>query len=41
VKKGFTWDGLDVHAEEIIMERNPVSPVCGKGKTKTARRKKE
>lgn len=37
----FLWDGLEAHAEEIVVERNPVCPVCGKGKTKAPVRKKK
>jgi adenylyltransferase/sulfurtransferase len=25
----FIWDGLESHAEEIAVERNPACPVCG------------
>jgi molybdopterin/thiamine biosynthesis adenylyltransferase len=25
----FLWDGLESHAEEIAVERNPACPVCG------------
>lgn len=25
----FIWDGLEAHAEEIVVERNPNCPVCG------------
>jgi len=35
----FLWDGLEAHADEIIVERNPACPVCGKGKTETTVRK--
>lgn len=32
----FIWDGLEAHAEEIIVDRNPACPVCGDGRTKTS-----
>ncbi len=35
----FLWDGLEAHAEEIIVERNLACPVCGKGKAGTTVRK--
>jgi molybdopterin/thiamine biosynthesis adenylyltransferase len=38
----FLWDGLEAHAEEIVVERNPACPVCGKQKNmrSPARKKK-
>jgi molybdopterin/thiamine biosynthesis adenylyltransferase len=37
----FLWDGLESHAEEIAVERNPACPVCGDCHTaKTPARKK-
>lgn len=35
----FLWDGLEAHADEIVVEKNPACPVCGKGKTKGVVRK--
>ncbi|MCX6689982.1 MAG: hypothetical protein NTZ39_09900 [Methanoregula sp.] len=41
MKRGIIRDGFEVYAEEILLGRNPASPVCRKGKTKTAMRKKK
>ena len=30
----FLWDGLEAHAEEIAVEKNPACPVCGKKEQK-------
>jgi adenylyltransferase/sulfurtransferase len=38
----FIWDGLQAHAEEICVERNPACEACGGMEKKTpARRKNE
>jgi molybdopterin/thiamine biosynthesis adenylyltransferase len=37
----FIWDGMQVHAEEISVERNPACEACsGRGKKTTAGKKK-
>jgi adenylyltransferase/sulfurtransferase len=37
----FIWDGMQAHAEEICVERNPACEACGgKAKKTTARKKK-
>jgi adenylyltransferase/sulfurtransferase len=37
----FIWDGMQAHAEELCVERNPACKACsGMTTTKTARKKK-
>ena len=37
----FIWDGMQVHAEEICVERNPACEACGGMVKKTTARKKK
>jgi molybdopterin/thiamine biosynthesis adenylyltransferase len=36
----FIWDGMEAHAEEIRVEKNPVCTACGTKKAATATRRK-
>ena len=37
----FIWDGMQAHAEEICVERNPACEACGGIAKKTTARKKK